>query len=147
MKKKIEKNENNDSFISPKRKKTNLEMALKSFNISILDHQMSKSWKQLKREKTNLEMALKSFDISILEHQMSKSWKQSVAHAFETATKFARLKNWVPDCLAQDRISAKVFYTQNISSSCTSSPVGNIQILYFYHFSLSFSGWKFALTK
>ena len=32
-------------FISPKQKNTVLEMALKSFILSKLDHQMSKSWK------------------------------------------------------------------------------------------------------
>ena len=39
----FEKTQNNDMFISPKRKKTIPEMALKSFIISKLDHQMSKS--------------------------------------------------------------------------------------------------------
>ena len=38
-------NQNNSRFISPKRKITILKMALKSFNISKLEHQMSKSWK------------------------------------------------------------------------------------------------------
>ena len=75
----MKKNENNDSFTSPKRKKTNLEMALKSFNISILDHQMSKSWKQI------------------------------AAQELETTSKFDLLKNWVPDCSAQGTISAKSF--------------------------------------
>ena len=40
-------------------------------------------------------MALKSFIISKLDHQMSKSWKRIVAHAFETIIKFDMLKNWV----------------------------------------------------
>ena len=39
----FEKTQNNDLFISPKRKNTILEMALKSFILSKLDHQMSKS--------------------------------------------------------------------------------------------------------
>ena len=45
MKKKnfFDKTQNHDLFISPKRKKPVLEMALKSFNISKLDHQISKS--------------------------------------------------------------------------------------------------------
>ena len=43
MKKKIEKTQNNDLFISPKRKNAILEMALKSSILSKLDHQMSKS--------------------------------------------------------------------------------------------------------
>ena len=38
-----QKTQNNDLFISPKRKKTILEMALESFILSKLDHQMSKS--------------------------------------------------------------------------------------------------------
>ena len=38
----FDKTQNHDLFISPKRKKTILEMALKSYNISKLDHQMSK---------------------------------------------------------------------------------------------------------
>ena len=38
-------NPNNDLFISSKRKNPILEMALKSFIISKLDDQMSKSWK------------------------------------------------------------------------------------------------------
>ena len=33
-------------------------------------------------------MALKSFIISKLDHQMSKSWKRIVAHTFETTNKF-----------------------------------------------------------
>ena len=39
----FEKTQNNDFFISPKWRKTILKMALKSFIISKLDHQMSKS--------------------------------------------------------------------------------------------------------
>ena len=78
-KKKIDKTQNHDLFISPKRKKTILEMASKSFNISKLDH------------------------------QMSKSWKNSAPHELETTSKFDLLKNWVPDCSAQGRISAKSF--------------------------------------
>ena len=39
----FEKTQNNDLFISPKRKNTILEMALKSFILSKLDHQMSES--------------------------------------------------------------------------------------------------------
>ena len=54
-------------------------------------------------------MALKSFILSKLDHQMSKSWKGIAAHVFEISTKFDRLKNWVPDCSAQDRISEKGF--------------------------------------
>ena len=43
MKKKIfDKTQNHDLFISPKRKKTVLEMSLKSSIMSKLDHQMSK---------------------------------------------------------------------------------------------------------
>ena len=61
--KKIEKTQNNDLFISPK-------------------------WKN-----AILEMALKSFIISKLEHQMSESWKWIARHAFETICKFDRLKN------------------------------------------------------
>ena len=48
-----------------------------------------------KRKNTILEMALKSFILSKLDHEMSKSWKQSAAHFFETITKSDRLKNWV----------------------------------------------------
>jgi hypothetical protein len=47
----------------------------------------------LKWKKPILEMALKSFNTSKLDHQMSKSGKQIAAHAFETITKFERLKN------------------------------------------------------
>ncbi len=39
----FEKTQNNDVFISPKRKNPVLEMALKSFILSKLDHEMSKS--------------------------------------------------------------------------------------------------------
>ena len=41
--------------------------------------------------------------------QMSKSWKNCAADELETTTKFDWLKNWVPDCSAQDRISTKTF--------------------------------------
>ena len=41
--------------------------------------------------------------------QMSKSWKNCAADELETTTKFDWLKNWVPDCSAQDRISTKPF--------------------------------------
>ena len=75
----FDQTQNNDLFISPKRKNTILEMALKSFILSKLDHQMSKSWKQI------------------------------VAHELQTTSKFDLLKNWVPDCSAQDKISAKSF--------------------------------------
>ena len=58
-----------------------------------------------KRKKATLEMAYKSIIISKLDDQMSKSWKQIAAHTFETSiTKFDMLKNWLPDCSAQDRI-------------------------------------------
>ena len=44
MKKKIfDKTQNHDLFISPKWKNAILEMALKSFILSKLDHQMSKN--------------------------------------------------------------------------------------------------------
>ena len=76
-----------------------------------------------KRKKTVLEMVLKSFILSKLDHEMSKSWKEIVAHELETTSKFDLLKNWVLDCSAQDSISAKSFQTQNMSSRCSSSPV------------------------
>ena len=59
-----------------------------------------------KRKNAILEMALKSFILSKLDHQMSKSWKRIAAHELETTSKFDLLKNWVPDCSAQGRISA-----------------------------------------
>ena len=62
-----------------------------------------------KRKNASLEMALKSFILSKLDHQMSKSWKWIAAHELETTSKFDLLKNWVPDCSAQGRISAKSF--------------------------------------
>ena len=62
-----------------------------------------------KRKNTILEMALKSLILSKLDHQMSKSWKRIVAHELQTTSRFDLLKNWVPDCSAQDRISAKSF--------------------------------------
>ena len=99
-KKEVWKNSNNNFFITPKWKKAFLEMALKSFNISKLDHQMSKRWKQI------------------------------AAHAFETITKFDRMKNWVPDCWAQDRISAKTI-------KCTGfSMIGNTFLIFFFKFLL-----------
>ena len=73
-----------------------------------------------------MEMALKSFTLSKLVHQMSKSWKRSVTYELQTTSKFDPLKNWVHDCSAQGR---KSFLTQNMSSRCTSSPVGKIRIL------------------
>ena len=80
-----------------------------------------------KRKKAILEMALKSFNISKLDHQMSKRWKQIAAHAFETITKFDRMKNWVPDCWAQDRISAKTI-------KCTGfSMIGNTFLFFFFY--------------
>ena len=63
IQKKFDKTQNNDLFISPKREKPILKMALKSFNISELNH------------------------------QMSESCKQSAAHELETTSKFDRLKN------------------------------------------------------
>ena len=62
-----------------------------------------------KRKNTILEMTLKSFILCKLDHQMPKSWKQIAAHELETTSKFDLLKNWVPDCSAQGRISAKSF--------------------------------------
>ena len=92
----FDKIQNNDLFISPKRKET---------------------------------LFWKSFILSKLDHQMSKSWKRIVAHELQTTSKFDLLKNWVPDCSAQDRISAKSLYVA--SKKCTSSPVGKIQIFLF----------------
>ena len=63
----------------------------------------------LKRKNAILEMALKSFILSKLDHQMSKSWKRIAAHELQTSSRFDLLKNWVPDCSAQDRISRKSF--------------------------------------
>ena len=51
---------------------------------------ISPKWKN-----TILEMALKSFLLSKLDHQMSKSWKRIVAHTFESIIKFDTLKNWL----------------------------------------------------
>ena len=42
----------------------------------------------LKRKNTILEMTLKSFFISKLDHQMSKSQKRTARHVFETISKF-----------------------------------------------------------
>ena len=82
----------------------------------------------LKRKNTILEMASKSLILSKLDHQMSKSWKRIAAHELETTSKFDLLKNWVPDCSAQDRNLTKSYYTQNMSSMWSSSPVGKIKI-------------------
>ena len=60
-------------------------------------------------KKTILEMAFKSFIISKLDHQMLKSWKRIARHVFETISKFDRLKNWAPDCSAQDMFQKKLF--------------------------------------
>ena len=60
-----------------------------------------------KRKNTTLEMALKSSILSKLDYPMSKGWKRIAAHELQTSSKFDPLKNWVPDCSAQDRISAK----------------------------------------
>ena len=62
-----------------------------------------------KRKNTILEMALKSLILSRLGHETSKSWKRIAAYELETTSKFDHLKNWVPDCSAQGRISAKSF--------------------------------------
>ena len=53
-----------------------------------------------KRKIAVLEMALKSSNISKLDHQMSKSWKKIAAHELEITSKFDLLENWVPDCSA-----------------------------------------------
>ena len=42
-----------------------------------------------KRKNTSLEMALKSFILSKLDHQMSKSWKRVVAHELQTSEKLS----------------------------------------------------------
>ena len=67
IKKKIEKRKNNYSFyftdISPKWKNAIMEMALESFILYNVDHEVSKSWKQI------------------------------AARGFETTTKFDRVKN------------------------------------------------------
>ena len=88
----------------------------------------SKQWSDFftKMEKGYFFIAQKSFIISKLDHQMSKTWKNCAADELQTTTKFDRLKNWVPDS-AQDRISTN----QNMSSRCTSSPIGKIRIFLF----------------
>ena len=85
-----------------------------------------------KRKNTILEMALKSFILSKLDHQMSKSWKRIIAHAFETTNKFDRLKNWpdwsAQDRISAKNILDSKY---DMSSRCISSPAGKIQILFF----------------
>ena len=41
-----------------------------------------------KRKNTILEMALKSLILSKLDHQMSKSWKRIVAHELQTGPEY-----------------------------------------------------------
>ena len=67
-----------------------------------------------KRKNASLEMALKSFILSRLDNQMSKRWKQIAAHELETTSKFDLLKNWVPDCSAQERISKKFLDSKHV---------------------------------
>jgi hypothetical protein len=50
-------------------------------------------------EKSYFFICLKSFIISKLDQQMSKSWKHCGARQTQTISKFDRLKNWVPDCV------------------------------------------------
>ena len=59
-------------------------------------------------------MALKSFILSKLDHQMSKSWKQIAAHELGTTSKFDLLKNWVPDCSAQGRNLTKLLDSKHV---------------------------------
>ena len=74
--------------------------------------------------------------------QMSKNWYM-IDYQTCFANKFGMLKIGVADYLAQDRNPTKTFETQNISSRCSSSSVGKIQI-FFYHFLVCLSLWKMA---
>ena len=58
LKKFFDKTQNHNLFISPKRKKAVLEMVLKSFILSKLDHQMSKSLKGIAGEARNPDFFL-----------------------------------------------------------------------------------------
>ena len=62
-----------------------------------------------KRKITILEMSLKSSIMSKLDHQMSIILIEFAGPKLQPISRFDLLKNWVPDCSAQDRISEKVF--------------------------------------
>ena len=80
-----------------------------------------------------LEMALKSFIISKLDHLMSKSWKWIAAHAFETTNKFDKLKKLSTWLLSSGQDFGKKILDSkhDMSSRCISSPAGKIQIFIF----------------
>ena len=94
------------------------------------------SWYGIKKEYIKIFSSLSPQDV--------KTFNWIAGPLLETISKFDRLKNWVPDCSAQDRNSMKRFYSQNMSSRCTSSPVGKIKILYFYQTLFCLAGWKFS---
>ena len=77
-KKNFEKTQNNDMFISPKRKNTILEMALKSFILSKLDHQMSKSWKGSAAHELKLVTNLTGWKTEYLIAQLRTGFRQKV---------------------------------------------------------------------
>ena len=84
---------------------------------------------QWKGKNTILEITSKRFITSKFDHQMSKYWKRIGAHIFDATNKFDRLKNWVPDCSAQDRISAETFRKTNGKESFVHKVFGKTSAL------------------
>ena len=72
---------------------------------------------------------LKSFNMTEFDFQMAKNWKQTHGDILVPNKKFDRLKIGAPDFPNEDKDSTKTFTTPNMSSRCTLSPVGMIQIL------------------
>ena len=61
-------------------------------------------------------MSIKSSVMSELDHQMSVSLIDFASPLLNPTSKFDLLKNWAPDCSAQDRNLTNIYQTQNMSS-------------------------------
>ena len=79
----FEKFQNSDVFISPKRKKPVLEMALRSSNISKINQQMSKNWKQTAAHELKLLVNLTGWKTEYLIAQLKTGFRQKV-HRLKT---------------------------------------------------------------
>ena len=71
-------------------------------------------------------------------------WKLASFICPNWTTRCQKVENWRTLFLSLGREFDKKFL--NMTSRCTSSPVGNIRILDFHHFPLSLSCWKLCMT-
>ena len=109
-------------FISQKRKKTILEMALKSFILSKLDHQMSKSWKGIAAHELKLVLNLTGWKTEYLIAQLRTGFLQKVFRLYMSSSfwllgvesrDFSQAEKERTACKAEQIHKMTTIFTQN----------------------------------